>query len=302
MAQKPECILEAGCWLGEGPCWDARDQCLYWTDIPSRRLHRWSAADGHAVWPVPNMVTALAPRRAGGLIVAELHGLAFFDPASGTLRPFVAPEADRPRNRSNDGGCDRQGRFWYGTMSNNLAEDGGPIEMEGSTGALYRVDPDGSWRAMATGIGISNTFAWTADDRTFYFADTLAGIYAYDFDPAAGTVADRRPFAMQDRPDLADRGHPDGSTIDCEGFLWNCRWDGGCVIRFAPDGSIDRVVELPCSRVTSAAFGGPDLDTLYITTVTYGMDAGERAAQPLAGGLFAYDPGVRGLPQGVFAG
>ena len=302
MTSKPEPIVESACWLAEGPCWDIAGQRLLWTDVPGRKIHSWTPAGDHRQWSVPNMITALAPRRNGGLIVAESHGLAFFDFESGALTPFVAPEADKLRNRSNDGGCDRQGRFWYGTMSNNLADDGSEIEMEGSTGTLYRVDPDGSWRAVVPDVGISNTLAWSADDRLFYFADTLTGIYAFDFDPQAGTLAGRRPFAMQDRPELAERGHPDGSTIDAEGFLWNCRWDGGCVIRLAPDGTIDRIVDMPCSRVTSAVFGGPDLDTLYITTVTYGLTDAQRAEQPLAGAIFAYDPGVKGLPQGVFAG
>ncbi|MGF1625751.1 MAG: SMP-30/gluconolactonase/LRE family protein [Alphaproteobacteria bacterium] len=299
---KPECVVEAGCWLAEGPCWDARAQSLYWTDVPSRRIHRWQPGGEHRSWAVPQMVTAIAPRTAGGLIVAETHGLAFFDPGTGAMTPFVAPEADKPLNRSNDGACDRQGRFWYGTMYNNIADDGGALEIEGSTGALYRVEPDGRWTTMVADVGISNTLAWSGDERLFYFADTFTGIYAFDWEPGIGSIANRRPFAMQDRPELAGRGHPDGSAIDAEGFLWNCRWDGGCVIRFAPDGSIDRIVDLPCSRVTSAVFGGPDLETLYITTVTYGLDEAERAAQPLAGGIFAYDPGVKGLPDGVFAG
>lgn len=299
---KPECVLEAGCWLGEGPCWDAREGGLYWTDVPSRRIHRWVPGGEHVQWDMANMVTAIAPRASGGLIIAETNGVAFFDPQTGQTTPFVAPEADKPFNRSNDGGCDRQGRFWLGTMFNNLAEDGSAIDIPGNTGTLYRIDPDGSSTAMVVDVGISNTLAWTADDRVFYFADTFSGIYKFDFNSEQGTIANRQPFAMQDRPEFSERGHPDGSTIDSEGFVWNCRWDGGCVIRIAPDGSIDRIVELPCSRVTSAVFGGPDLDTLYITTVTYGLDDAERADQPLAGGIFAYDPGVKGLADGVFAG
>ncbi len=300
MSTEVECVVEAGCWLGEGPCWHGGEQALYWTDVPSRRLHRWSAADGHKTWDVPNMISALAPCTSGGLIVAEVHGLSFFDTETGALTPFVAPEADKPLNRCNDGGADRQGRFWVGTMYNNLADDGSPVDMEGDTGTLWRVQPDGSYEAMVTGLGISNTLAWRADNRLFYFADTLKGIWAFDFDPDAGSLSNRREFAMQDRADLADLGHPDGSTIDAEGYLWNCRWDGGCVIRFAPDGSIDRKLEVPASRVTSAAFGGPDLDTLYITTARYGHDDAELARQPLAGAIFACKPGVKGLPQGVF--
>ncbi len=304
---KPECVVEAACWLAEGPCWDAREGALWWTDVPSRRIHRWRpdgtrGGGGHDVWATDEMVTAIAVRRDGGLITARTRDLAFFDPASGSFSPFVAPEADIPGNRSNDGRCDRQGRFWYGTMSNNLAPDGSEAPMEADRGALYRVDGDGSWQRLESGVSIANTLAWSPDERTFYFADTPRGLYAYDYDPASGTIAGRRPFALQDRPDLEGRGWPDGSAIDAEGFLWSCRWDGGCVIRFAPDGSIDRIVELPCQRVTSATFGGPDLATLYITTVRYGLDAAALAEQPLAGGIFALDPGVHGLADGMFPG
>ncbi|MEX2009632.1 MAG: SMP-30/gluconolactonase/LRE family protein, partial [Dongiaceae bacterium] len=271
---------------------------LYWTDVPAKRIHRWRPATGETEsWSMPEMVTTLAVRATGGLIVASATGIDFFDPPSGRLERFVAPEADRPGNRSNDGKCDRQGRFWYGTMMNNFAADGSELPITANTGALYRIDPGGAVRRMEDGLGIANTFAWSPDDRTMYFGDTFDAIYAYDFDSRTGAVANRRTFAK-----TAEHGVPDGSTIDAEGFLWNARWDGGCLIRWAPDGSIDRVVELPCRRVTSAIFGGPDLDVLYVTTVRYGIDAAELAEQPLAGGIFAIDAGVRGLPDGQFAG
>jgi len=293
-----ECVLDCKCWLGEGPTWHAEEGALYWTDVPAKRVHRWRPATGETEsWSMPEMVTTLAVRARGGLIVASASGIDFFDPPSGRLERFVAPEADRPGNRSNDGKCDRQGRFWYGTMMNNFAADGSEVPITANTGALYRIDPGGAVHRMDGGLGIANTFAWSPDDRTMYFGDTFDAIYAYDFDSRTGAIANRRTFAK-----TADYGVPDGSTIDAEGFLWNARWDGGCLIRWAPDGSIDRVVELPCRRVTSAIFGGPDLDVLYVTTVRYGLDAAELAAQPLAGGIFAVDAGVRGLPDGRFAG
>jgi sugar lactone lactonase YvrE len=132
-----------------------------------------------------------------------------------------------------------------------------------------------------------------------YFADTLDGIYAYDFDAGSGSVSNRRTFA---RADPKQYGHPDGSTIDTEGCLWNARWDGGSLIRWAPDGTIDQVVKMPCRRVTSCIFGGPDLDILYVTTVRYGLSDAELAEQPLAGGIFMVDADVKGLPDGQFAG
>lgn len=293
-----ECVLDSKCSLGEGPCWSAREGALYWTDVPGKRIHRWRPATGkHDSWAMREMVTAIALRRKGGLLIASHTGIDFFDPATGALERLVAPEAAKPENRSNDGKCDRQGRFWYGTMQNNFAADMSELPITGSSGALYRIDADGGAREMDGPFTICNTFAWSPDDRTLYFADTPVGIYAYDFDPADGTIANRRMFARTE-----GRGYPDGSTIDADGFLWNARWDGGCVIRWAPDGRIDRVVELPCDRVTSCCFGGAALDTLYVTTVRYGLNESQLAAQPLAGGIFAIDAGVRGLPEGEFAG
>lgn len=295
---KVDCVLDCKCSLGEAPAWSAREEALYWTDVPARRIHRWRPSTGrHDSWDMKEMVTAIALRRSGGLIVASQSGIDFFDPATGALQRFAAPEAARPRNRSNDGKCDRQGRFWYGTMQNNIAEDGSEIPITEESGALYRIDPDGAFRRMDGPFGICNTFAWSPDDRTLYFADTPVGIYAYDFDPTEGAISNRRMFAKTD-----GHGYPDGSTIDREGFLWNARWDGGCVIRWAPDGRIDRIVQLPCDRVTSCCFGGASLDVLYVTTVRYGLSEAQLAGQAQAGGIFAIDAGVRGLPDGLFAG
>ena len=152
---------------------------------------------------------------------------------------------------------------------------------------------------MESGLGISNTFAWSPDDSIMYFGDTFVGIYAYDFDAASGVISNRRLFAKTDDESL---GHGDGSTIDSEGFVWNARWDGGCLIRWAPDGTIDRTVDLPCSRVTSAIFGGEDLDVLYVTTARYDLSEADLADQPLAGGIFAIDTGTTGIAETPFAG
>jgi sugar lactone lactonase YvrE len=297
---RPECVFEAKDSLGEGPCWHPRERALYWTDVPSKKIKRWNPASGaHASWTLPEMVTAISVRGKGGLIIASHTGIDFFDPASGGTTRFCAPEKDKPKNRSNDGKCDHQGRVWYGTKMKNIAADTSELPITEHTGGLYRIDPDGSVQAFEQGLGVANTFAWSPDDKTMYFADTLDAIYAYDFDAAAGRVANRRTFG---KLDTTQYGHPDGSTIDAEGFLWNARWDGGCLVRWAPDGKVDRVVQMPCRRVTSCIFGGPDLDVLYITTVRYGLGAGDLAEQPLAGGIFALDAGVKGIPDGQFAG
>ena len=184
-------------------------------------------------------------------------------------------------------------------MHNNLNPDGTGRPIEGSTGNLYRIDANGTHHHMESGLGISNTFAWSPDDTIMYFGDTCVGIYAYDFDAASGAISNRRLFAKTDDESL---GLGDGSTIDSQGFVWNARWDGGCLIRWAPDGTIDRTVALPCSRVTSAIFGGNDLDVLYVTTARYDLSEADLADQPLAGGIFAIDTGTTGIAETPFAG
>ena len=300
MTDEAVCVLDCGDHLGEGALWDEREGVLWWVDVPMpSRLHRLDPATGrHDEWAMPEMIMSLAVREQGGLLIASHHGLNTFDPAEGRLVRVLEPEADKPRNRSNDGGTDPRGRFWFGTMQNNLAEDASAIPITESSGAIYRVDPDLTVTRMAEGIGIANTFAWSPDGTRLYFADTLTGwIFVYDFDPEAGKLGERRNFARAD-----DLGYPDGSTIDAEGYLWNARWGGGCVARFSPDGAIDRIVKVPADKVTSCAFGGPDLDILYITTARYEATEDDRRRQPQAGGLFAVRPSVRGLPRARFAG
>jgi sugar lactone lactonase YvrE len=296
-----ECVLPCDCLLGEGPSWHPGEAALYWTDIPAKRIHRYHPSSGkQRTWTMPEMVTALAPRQTGGLIIASQSGIDFFDPDTGKLERAAQPERDLPKNRSNDGKCDRQGRFWYGTMQNNFTADASEIPITETTGSLYRMDADRRVRKMDGPFTISNTFAWSPDDRVFYFADTPRGIYAYDFDASSGSISNRRMFAptgAQSQP-----GVPDGSTIDADGCLWNCRWDGGAIIRYAPDGRVDRIVEMPCDRVTSCAFGGDRLDTLYVTTVRQGVSPNRLAETPLAGGLFAVTTGARGIADGAFLG
>ena len=277
--------------LGEVPVWDAAEQALYWVDIEGCLLQRYEPATGQTIeWRLPERVCALALREAGGLILALASGFAFFDPATGDLVRLAAPEAHLPTNRFNDGKCDRRGRFWAGTMDDRLTS---------RTAALYRFDADLSCRKMESGIGISNSLAWSPDDRVFYFADTLRRtIFAYDFDLDSGIIANARVFT-----DCADQpGTPDGSTVDSEGYLWNAQWDGWRLVRYAPDGRVDRVVPLPVQKPTSCMFGGPDLRTLYVTSAVWDLGGEPLDAQPLAGSLLALDVGVAGLPESRFAG
>ena len=295
-----ECVVDCKAWLGEGPVWSPREGCLYWTDVPSYTVHRFNPSTGdRASWKMPEMVASMAIREKGGLILATTGGIDAWDPEEDRHVRLVEPEASLPANRSNDGKCDRRGRFWLGTMQNNLHPDGSDKGLTASTGNLYRIDADLSVHRMDSGMGISNTFAWSPDDRVMYFADTLVGMYAYDFDAETGAIENRRLFAKTDDETL---GAGDGSTIDEEGFIWNARWGGGCLIRWAPDGSIDRTVKIPSRLVTSATFGGDDLDVLYVTTARYGVSERDLEEQPQAGGIFALEPGVKGIPEVPFAG
>lgn len=294
-----DCIVDCRNHLGEGAYWDSEAGLLWWLDVPMpSKLYALDPVSGRVdSHDMPEMIASLC-RRAGqdSLLIASHGGLNHWS-KDGGLRHVLNPEPDKPFNRCNDGAADGKGRFWFGTMQNNIAPNGAPIDLVEPSGTLYRLDPDLSLHAMETGILISNTVCWSPDRTVMYFCDTATGwISAYDFDEDAGTIANKRQFAS------FDRGVPDGSTVDAEGGLWNARWDGGCVVRFAPDGSVDRVVEVPCKLVTSCAFGGEDLDTLYITTARYLQDDAALAEAPQAGGLFAVKPGVKGIADGQFAG
>ncbi|RAZ91294.1 SMP-30/gluconolactonase/LRE family protein [Mesorhizobium hawassense] len=277
--------------LGEVPVWDVEEQALYWVDIENKRLRRFDHATGAIrEWQFPERIGSFALREKGGLVCAFESGLSFFDPETGKIDWIARPEAHIPTNRFNDGKCDRKGRFWAGTMDDNLKDH---------SASLYRLDPDLKVTRLEDGICISNSLVWSLDNRIFYFADTPDdAIYAYDYDHEAGTIANRRLFASTaDQP-----GTPDGSTIDEHGYLWNAQWDGWRLVRYAPDGSIDRIVELPVQRPSSCMFGGPDLATLYVTTAIWDSSGADLERQPLAGSLLALDVGVRGVPEPRFAG
>jgi sugar lactone lactonase YvrE len=222
--------------------------------------------------------------------VALRSGLHLLDFTGGGLERVCAPEPDRPENRLNDGRCDRQGRFWVGSMHDR---GGSP------TGSLYRIDPDHRSHRVRDGITVPNGLAWSPDGRVMYFTDTPSRtILAYDFDGDTGMPGASRVFARV--PDGA--GYPDGATVDAEGFLWSAHWDGWRVTRYAPDGRVDRVLELPVQRPTSCAFGGDRLDVLYVTSASNGLAPEDLARGPRAGGLFAGEVGVCGLPEPRYQG
>ncbi|WP_205648881.1 SMP-30/gluconolactonase/LRE family protein [Acuticoccus kandeliae] len=283
--------IPSSAFLGEGPHWDSRTGELIWVDILAPAVIRGDVATGTAkVLPVDDIVGVAVPRAKGGFLLATQNGIKTFDPETGVSTLFADPEADRPGNRFNDGKCDRRGRFWVGSLALNTTPD---------RGALWRVDSDGSAVRMDDRIHVSNGLGWSPDDRTFYFTDSgRRTIYAYDFDIAAGTVANRRIFAEITEAS----GTPDGLTVDAEGFVWCAHWDGWCVTRYDPDGKVERVIDLPVPRPTSCVFGGADLSTLYVTTARIRLSAGELKEAPLSGSVFAIHTNIKGLPETPFAG
>lgn len=279
--------FEANDILGEGPVWSVAEQALYWVDIQGPSLQRYDPAEGiHNIWPMPSQIGSFALRQAGGFIVALQTGLAFFDSETAEITPLIDPESHLPQTRFNDGKCDRQGRFWAGTMGTVAGKP---------AGSLYRFDTDHTLHIMRRDVAVSNGLGWSPDNRTMYYADSPTyTIFAFDFEPETGAISHERVFAHH------QAGFPDGLTVDAEGYVWSARWDGWQVIRFAPDGTIDRVVEMPVQRPTSCIFGGPALNQLFVTSASAGLNEAELARQPLAGNVFVLDVDVPGLPEALF--
>jgi D-xylonolactonase len=283
-----KCIADVGAELGEGPVWVTEEQALYWVDIPRKRVFRWSDVDGVRTIEVDHHVCSFAPRAGGGFIGGGYDGFLAIG-ADFQTRILGNPEPDLPGNRFNDGKVDRDGRFWAGTMDRRERE---------ASGSLYRLDPDRSWTRIDGGYKVTNGPAFSVDGRTMYHNDSARQV-VYAFDVAEdGSAAGRRPFLQFG----AGEGYPDGMTVDAEDCLWVAFWDGWCVRRFSPAG--ERLLELPVpvQRPTSCAFGGPDLDRLFITSASRDLTAEALATQPYAGGLFMTVPGVKGVAERPFAG
>lgn len=293
MTGDPVCVVASEAALGEGPVWNAAERALYWVDGMAPAVYRYTPANGRNValpWQASSPIGCLVPRRSGGYLLGLGDGLYVPGDAGGAAAKLLDLAPGWPENRLNDGKPDRAGRLWIGSIH---AAEIAP------NGHLHRVAPDLAWQRVDGGFICSNGLDWSLDDRILYFAESgTRTIFAYDFDAATGSLGTRQVFATLARED----GTPDGLVVDAEGYLWCACWDGWQILRFAPDGRIDRRIAVPVQRPTSLAFGGPDYRTLFVTSARMDLSVAELARGPQAGSLFALTPGVAGRAPFAFAG
>jgi len=278
MSQSVELALDAKADLGEGPIWDAKRQVLYWVDVLRGELHIYDPASGQdRAIDVGQYVTTVVPRKSGGVMLGVHHGFASLDLETEQFEIVADPDRDLPGNSFCDGKCDPAGRFWAGTWDYEDYKKG--------AGSLYRLDPDLSVHKMLEGVLCSNGIAWSLDGKTMYYIDTpLCRVDAFDYDLATGEIENRR-VAFDVPREMG--GMPDGMTIDSEGMLWVAHPDIKNVVRWDPvEDRVLQEVDVPVPYPTSCAFGGENLDQLYITTIRSWVKGEELEKYPLAGGLF----------------
>ncbi|MGY8996076.1 MAG: SMP-30/gluconolactonase/LRE family protein [Alphaproteobacteria bacterium] len=290
-----ECVLDAKADVGECPMWHQGEQRLYWVDASAGSIHRFNPETGENESRLLSQPCgSFGFREKGGLVGAFKDGFGFLDFESGTLEVTAPVEAERPDTCFNDGRVGPGGHFYAGTM-------GSPIRLDKLDHAFYRFDPDGRITKLVDGMGTSNGLAFSPDGKTLYHSDSLPvvrTIWAWDHDPTTGAIANRRVFV--DTHHMP--GRPDGGCVDAEGFYWSALVDGWQVARFDPDGKLERVLSIPVQKPSMPCFGGPDLDTLFVTSIGNGGTVPMAPDQPLAGGIFACQPGMKGLPEPMFSG
>ncbi len=279
--------------LGESPVWHPTEQVLYYCDIPACTLNRFDAATGELThWTFDSEIGSCAPMLDGGMLLAARNGLWRFDPVTAERSLLAPPPYDPKVERFNDGKCDPQGRFWAGTVRE---------PRDPPLAALYCFD-QGELTRRADGIAVSNGLAWSPDGRTMYWSDTQTHrIFAFDFDGSSGALIARRVLAefllrQPDQPLSAYGGRPDGAAVDVEGNYWVAMFEGQRLLCLSPQGVTLREVPLPVRCPTMPCFGGPDLQTLFITTSRRGRPAAELAEQPWAGCVLSMRVDVPGLP------
>lgn len=286
------CAVEADHTVGESPVWSHAEQALYWVDILGPAVHRWHPASGaRKRWPLPAAVGSIGLRAAGGLVLALRSGFHLFDLQSGALSLLVHPEPEIPGNRLNDGKVAPDGAFWAGTMDDRADKE--PVA------ALYRLGADHRVARMDDGVKVSNGLAWSPDGSVLYHSDSRAGaIWRHAHDMGSGAIGPREPFVTM-QPEW---GRPDGGAVDAEGCYWGCGIGAGRINRFSPAGELLAWIEMPVTHPTMPCFGGPGLRTLYVTSLRENFTPEQLAATPLAGSVFALDPGVAGTPVALYQG
>ncbi len=288
-----ECVHKIRSILGEGPLWDEAEKCLFWLDLRKPAIYRFDPATGRNVKikaSLQGYIGGMVLRAKGGMMALDQRGIFAINGKSGALKVFAKPAKDMRQLWFNDAKCDRQGNLWAGVGDRKEAK---PI------GVFYRVGPKGKATKIDSKFICPNGPAFSPDGRVCYFADSYASkIYRYDIDPVTGKVGPRRLFAAVPE----GQGVPDGMTVDAEGGVWSCQWDGWRITRYDPRGNVDRVIDAPVPRPTAVGFGGEDLGTLYITSASIGLNRQQLKQAPLSGSVFACRPGVRGLVEPRFAG
>ena len=272
--------------LGEGITYSSSNNNLYWLDIGNvSKLYSLDlSSNKKEIFELPEIVTATSIKSQNELILATTNGLKLFNTSNKKFESVVNIENQQSLTRSNDGASDALGRFWFGTMQNNFDKNGNGIPLKENIGKLYKVDTNKKISVIEEGLGIPNTFVWSPDNKHFYFTDTLNGtILSYNFELESGELSNKKNFAT------FDRGHPDGSTIDTDGCVWNCRWGGSCIVRFTPSGKVDQIIEMPVQNITNCVFGGKDMKTLFITT------ASNDNKSNLDGSLFSINLNYQGI-------
>jgi sugar lactone lactonase YvrE len=288
------CLLEKRAVLGEGPIWRPRENCLYWIDLKAPAIYCFDVItrqNRQIPAALGKTLGGMVFARDGRMILADADGIHVLN-NSGHRDLLVNPESDQVGNAFNDAKCDPKGRLWSGTAD---------IGETRQSGSLYVIEGQGQRRTrrIDSGIICSNGPAFSPDGRRAYFTDSFAQeIYSYDVDLDTGLIGERKSF-FRCSPEA---GYPDGMTVDSEGYLWCCNWDGWSVTRYAQSGEIDRVLKVPVPRPTSVCFGGPRMDQLFITSASDGLKEEQLKEAPLSGSLFVCEPGVKGLLDAEFNG
>jgi L-arabinonolactonase len=287
---KPLDIFSAANIVGEGVLWDANRRALWWTDIQGKCLHRCDWGQGAIqLLDTPDRVGSFGLiSNSDKLIVAFAGGIAIYDPFAKTVEPLAGSPSIAPGLRFNDGRVDRQGRFWAGTMVEGT--------QPGADGCLYSVDASRAIHRRVGGIRISNGLCFSPDGTRLYFADSpTRTIRVYPLDEPGGVLGEPRVFAR-----TPEGAYPDGATVDADGCVWSAHWGAGCVVRYTPEGQIDRVLQIPTCQPSCVCFAGPDLDVLCITSAREGLDDATLQAEPNAGDVFLYHAGAKGLPESEY--